>query len=362
MGFLYPQMFAFFLAVPAVLGIGYVAYRLRLEARKMYGQPKLLERYLKAPSNRSEWLYIAGWVAVSALLAIAAAGPYLVNTPERVPDGTVQAVMTLDVSKSMLAEDYRLSMPAEYGDKTEVVGPWGSRLDMAKYQIGQVMIALQGNQVGLVNYMGEGFSQADLCADYESLRWVLKNWVKAGNAPGNGSNYAEGLKTAIETLQRDWDKNKTQVIVLFSDGGYTGEPADLEAVLDELVKLKIKLVVIGIGTPGANHIPLYDANNQLAGYLTKKDDQGQEQLVTTSFDGEPLRAMVAKTGGAYLHVEADKSTHQLNIDWKKLADVLGGSHDEMRQTPIFQWFVGAAGVILLVLSAAGVLLRSRTAR
>lgn len=358
MGFQHPNLLGFLACVPAVMVLCYLAYRLRAEARKAYGHPQLIDRRLKAPSKLSEWLFTLGWTTIAGLLAVAVAGPYLMNTPERVPDGSVQAVATLDVSKSMLAEDYRQCMPADYGEKTEAVGPWGSRLDMAKYQIEQIMKALQGNQLGLVNYMGEGFAQADLDTDFSSLRWVLKNWVRAGNAPGGGSDYAHGMKEAIETLKRDLDKNKKQVIILFSDGGFTGKPEELDAVIEEINKMNIKLIVIGIGTPGANAIPVYE-NNQLKGFLTKKDEGGQDVPVTTSFDEAPLRDLVARTNGAYQHVDADPNSHKLNFNWEDLANIIGGSRVEVRQTPIYHWFVAGAGVILIGLSLIGLILRQK---
>lgn len=350
-GYQHPTLLAFFLCVPLVALFCYCGYVLRAEARKAYGQAKLLDRYMRTPSTLLEWAMAFGWVTVSCLLAYAAAGPYLMNSPERIPTGTVQAVVVLDVSKSMLAEDYRQSMPTANGEKTEIVGPWGSRLDMAKYQIEQIMNACEGNQVGIVNYMGDGFNQAPLTTDYSSLRWVLQNWVKIGNATGGGSNYASGLMEAIKTFQRDDNPDKKKVIVLFSDGGFTGQPAELEQAVEMINKLNIKLVVVGIGTPGANAIPIYQ-NNQLKGFLTKDD-----KPVVTSLDEAPLRDLAARTGGTYQHVGNESESQTLKIDWGGL---LGGFRVEMRQTPIYHWFVNAAGILIVLLALSGLLSRSRS--
>lgn len=349
-GFQHPTLLAFFLCVPAVAILCYVGYVLRAEARKAYGQAKLLDQYVRPPSNLMEWILASGWVLAASLLAFAVAGPYLMNSPERVPDGSVQVIVALDVSKSMLAEDYRQSMPSADGQKTEIVGPWGSRLDMSKYQIEQIMKAIQGNQLGIVNYMGEGFSQAPLTTDFTSLHWVLKNWVRIGNAPGGGSDYAHGLGEAIRSLQRANDPQKHKVIVLFSDGGFTGKKEELDQIVEAINKLNIHLVIVGIGTPGANAIPIYE-NNQLKGFLTKDD-----KPVTTSLDEAPLRDLAARTAGTYQHVGNDPASQNLTIDW---GGVIGGYRVEVRQTPIYYWFVGAAGVLLVLLALSGLVSRKR---
>ena len=347
--FIRPEyLLAVFAVLPAVFAFWFAGYRARNAARKAYGDSKLVDRYSKPLSKKAEYGLLAGLLTAATLLVMAAAGPVLKNNPERLPNGTVQVVVVLDVSQSMKAEDYRESMPSDWsgfkpGENT-VNGPRGSRMDMAKYQIERIMKDIVGNQLGLVLYTGEGFPQADLQSDFSALKFVLREWVAVGNAPGGGSDYARGLKVALDTFKRDPDPNKTKIIVLMSDGGFTGVPEELTEVVKDINAEGVKVVIVGIGTPGAHAIPIYE-NGQLKGYM-KKDDAP----VTTSFEEANLRALQAQTNGRYHHVNLDASSQVLNIDW---AATLGGFRTELRESNLYVYFVSVALVLLTVIGLAG---------
>jgi hypothetical protein len=331
------------LALPALGAALYAGHKLRLQAKQVYGTEQVLERFGQKKRSTREWIHPLGIFVAGCLLVIAAMGPIVNSTPERVPDGTVQAVVVLDVSRSMAAEDYRESMPANAGQKPDLNQAWGTRLDMAKYQIFQIMKALQGNQLGIVNYAEKGFPQADLTSDFVALSFVVKNWVVLGNAPGYGSHYNNGLREALATFKRDEDPKKKKVIVLLSDGGFDGDPADLAKVVEDINAQNIKVVIIGVGMPGANAIPLYD-DGKLTGYFTVDG-----KTVTTSYEEDHLRQLAAATHGTYHHVDSSEASQKIAIDW---SSEVGGSRTELRGTPLFAYFGGAAFAIVALLSIA----------
>lgn len=331
------------LALPAIGAALYAGHKLRLQAKRVYGTEQVLERFHKQKHSRLDWIHQAGIFAASCLLVLAAMGPIINSTPERVPDGSVQAVVVLDVSRSMAAEDYREFMPADAGQKPDLNQPWGTRLDMAKYQIFQIMKAIQGNQLGIVNYAEKGFPQADLTSDFVALSFVVKNWVVLGNAPGFGSHYENGLREALATFKRDEDPKKKKVIILMSDGGFDGDPAELAKVVEDLNAQKVKLVIIGVGLPGANAIPIYD-DGKLTGYFTVEG-----KTVTTSYEEDHLRELAAATHGLYHHVDSTAASQKVTIDW---SNEVGGSRTELRGTPLFPYFGGAAFAIVALLSIA----------
>jgi hypothetical protein len=249
----------------------------------------------------------------------------------------------MDVSWSMAAEDYRGIMNAPDGTPgTAMPGPFGNRLDMSKFIIVQRMMpAIQGNQIGLVTYMGNGFSQAPLTDDYTALRFVLKNWVKDGSAPGGGSDISAGLSEALDTFKADEDPKKDKVIVLFSDGGFTGKPEELQDVIQKLNEQHVRVIVVGVGGNTPIPIPLYD-KDQPKGYRTK-----DEQVVMTSIEEAQLQAIASATSNEYIHVAEAKD---VNIQW---ASTLAGSKAEPHETHIYQYPLGAALALLLLLSLRG---------
>jgi len=333
--------------IPAVAVLWFASYRLRLRARKLYGEEELVSRYTRKMKLSSEIVQLVAWLTAMVLLVVAAAGPRKPDAPQTARTGSLQVVVVMDVSKSMAAEDYRQVMPGPGGsDGSTVIGPHGSRLDMTKHVIvDRIMPAIPGNQIGIVTYSGAGFPQADLTDDYESLRFVLTHWVKVGSAPGGGSYMADGLSEAIATFQRDQDPKLEKVIVLFSDGGFNGEQADLAKVSQELVKQNIRLIVVGLGMTQPVPIPAYNGD-QFTGYMTKDG-----RVVTTGLEEPLLTSLATAVGGTYVHLVNDK---ELNLRW---ATTLAGSKVEPHETLIYQYPLAAALALLIVISLRGLFRR-----
>lgn len=339
--------FAWLALLLPVLGAAlYAGHKLRMQAKRVYGTQNLLERFQRQGQKRTvpSWMHMLGIFSVGALLVIAAMGPTSNTTKVRVSDGSVQAVVVLDVSRSMAAEDYRESMPADAGQKPDLNQPWGSRLDMAKYQILKIMQSIQGNQLGIVNYAEKGFPQADLTPDFTALDFIVRNWVTQGNAPGEGSHYDNGINEALDMFKRDADPSKKKVVILISDGGFDGKPDELAKTVEELNKQNVKVVIIGVGMPGANAIPIY-VDGKLTGYMKVED-----KVITTSYEEDNLRQLAAMTRGNYHHVDTTPGSQKIAIDW---SNEVGGSRIEMRGTPLFPYFGGAALGIAVILSIAG---------
>ncbi len=343
--FAHPQyLYALLVALPLVLVFCYTSYWARLKARQLYGEEKLVGRFTRKINLALEIGSWIGWLVVAAAIVVAAAGPVKPDVPQRAQAGSLQVVTVMDVSWSMGAEDYRPYMTARDGTPgTAVVGPFGSRLDMTKHIITtQIMPAIPGNQIGIVTYMGDGFPQADLTDDYTALRFVFENWIVTGSAPGGGSDMAEGLNQALATFKRDEDPKKQKVIVLFSDGGSSSKPEDLDKVLNQIAQQNIRVIIVGVGLQNPIPIPVYDDNGQRTGYR-----QVNGQTATTAFEEPVLQHVATATNGTLLHVD---ETGKVNINW---AVAVAGSKTEPRETQLFQYPLALGIGILLLLSLSG---------
>ena len=113
---------------------------------------------------------------------------------------------------------------------------------------GYVDIDLEHNKIGIVNYTGQGFVQAPLTDGYEALSWMMDKRMGINQAPGGGSDYAEGLKTALEMFKTQPQDSLQKVILLFTDGGFTGDPEELTKVLAAIREQGIRM---GLGTDTA---------------------------------------------------------------------------------------------------------------
>lgn len=342
-----PDVLIWLLAVlPATIAFWYFGFRMRKAARDRFGEERLVNRNTKPLTLKSEFFVLAGWLSVVGLLVFAAAGPVAPAAPTTAQSGTLQVIAVTDVSQSMRAEDYRGSMPPKDGLAPALVpGPYGTRLDMVKIVIQkEILPAVQGNEFEIVLYMGNSVAFPDFPTDdFQTLDWIFRNWVRVGNAPGGGSDFVEGLKEAVASFKRSPNQNMERVIVLFSDGGYTGSPEELQKVIEEIRQLNARLIIVGVGTPENVPIPEYSPSGEMTGY--KKLKEGQ----TTALKEENLTALQNAVGpkAEYIRLAADAD---LNINW---ARTLAGSKTEQRENPLDGYVVLLATAILLVLSLRG---------
>lgn len=336
--------------VPLTAGALYLAYHARRNARRAYGEERLVNRYSATPSAKRELAVGLAWVLAIALLVVAAAGPIMPQAPDTVPTGSLRVVVVSDVSKSMAAEDFRSVMPPQNGvPAAEVPGPYGTRMEIVKRVIeDQIMPAIVGNQLGISTYCGNGFDQADLTDDFASLRWVIDNWMNVGNAPGGGSDYAEGLSMALQIFDNAKESNVQKVIVIFSDGGFTGDQAALSKVLEQIKARGIRVVIVGVGSDTPIPIPVYNPETgQMTGYI--QDDK--KVTVTTGIEEGNLEKLKEATDGTYVRLDPRQS---LNVQW---ASKLTGSKAQTHEKHMFQYPLGLALILLFGLFLRGALLQ-----
>jgi hypothetical protein len=333
------------LFVPLTAALWYASTRAAITGRLLYSDERLLDKTSPRLTVRSRLPSLFCWVAAATLLVVAAAGPTLERAPLQARAGSLQVVVAFDVSKSAGAEDYKDSIPAEY--RQRYFGAHGSRLDKAKHVVqSQILPAISGNQMGFVTYKGDGFAQAELTDDFAALSWVLENWVRIGNAPGGGSDFAKGMQEAIAMFERaPHDRNAQKVIVLFSDGGFTGDPQALMELLSELEERNIRLVVLGLGMSDAAPVPLYDnATGKFLGYY---EVDGKRQ--TSGIDESALQRLASVAGGEYHHVERD------GVDGINWPQALSGRDKVLDQRQdVFQYPLLAALVLIGGLALGGV--------
>ncbi len=320
----------------------YLNFRSRVDARARYGAGKLIDSFSRGISGRQERLLALGWTLVMALLVVASAGPIIPDAPVRAEKGSLQVVIVSDVSNSMRAEDYRVQMPPKDGvPPTMVKGPYGSRLDMVKSVIiNEIMPAVAGNKMGIATYKGDGFQQADLTDDFTALQWIMVHWFNVGDAPGQGSNVAAGLSTALTIFGKDKTSEQQRVIVLFSDGGFTDKPEDITAVEDKIRQSGIRFIVVGVGSTQPQQVPFWADGKP--NYAVDKSGQ----ILTTAINETALEHLANAMGGQYVHITGGI----LDINW---ALQLAGSATEQQAADIFYIPLGLAVLILTMIRARG---------
>ncbi len=364
--FEHPEIFAWsWVGVLGMVLACVLGWWLMRSLRNAYADPENLKRTTREVSFFGFLVKTIGWSLVAFLVAVALAEPFEKNVDVTVPEGSLHVVTIFDVSNSMAAEDYRFVLPTKDGGPP--IGPHGARLQMAKIVFTeQVFKAIPGNKIGMVTFTGEGYPQAPLCEDYGTLRFILNHWMGLLSAPGDGSDYVQGMKVALETLRRDFDPSKNNVILLFSDGGkpdFKSGEIDQGKWTEEFNKMvaevnalraqsngKLKVVVVGMGSHTEQMIPLYDPRTwERAGWWP----QG-EPPAKTKLDEEALKQLATATGGDYLWLNTDGSA-QINKDW---ASVLGGNKTLKGKNPMDWYAIAAAASLFALLIMRGLFRRT----
>lgn len=198
-----------------------------------------LEGFKKVPKTYKIYLRHMPFVLriiTLIFLIVSLARPQMTNSLNETSIEGINIILTLDVSSSMLAEDLK-----------------PNRLEAAKNVATFFIKKHYTDNIGLVIFSGEGFTQCPLTTNHAVLLNLLNNascgMIEDGTAIGNG------LVTAISRLKNSQAKSK--VIILLTDGSNNkGEIAPITA--GELAKLyNIRIYTIGVGTKGVAPYPFH---------------------------------------------------------------------------------------------------------
>ena len=217
-------------------------------------------------------------VITIAAIILAIARPRSSEDFEKVNTEGIDIVLTLDVSTSMLARDFR-----------------PDRISAAKDIAIEFIAQRPSDRMGVVVFAGESFTQCPLTTDRATLINLLKEietgLIEDGTAIGNG------LATAISRLKDS--PAKSRVIILLTDGvNNRGEIAPLMAT--EIAKTYgVRVYTIGVGAMG------------VAPYPVMTPFGVQIQQVKVEIDEELLKQIAEQTGGRYFR--ATDNTKMLEI-------------------------------------------------
>lgn len=362
------------LAILFVLVVCVFGFLSFLALRNSYAKKENLDRTTRAFSFAGAMAKTVVMGLIAVLLCIAAADPYEPNSATIVPEGTLQIGAAFDVSPSMGAEDYRDVLPIETlpnGTKVQPVGPWGSRLMIAKHLfVNQVMKQLPGNEISLATFTAAPWPQWPVADDYGTVRFILTDtgWMGIGSAPGGGSDFIQGMKMAIRQLKLNYDPvtgkflydpNKRHVIFLFTDGGLEfddeREKAEWEKeyklVVEEAKSIKAEVIIVGIGSDQQQLVPIYHPMT-----LERVDwwPFRKEPKEKTAIDEQQLikfkdRLISAGLDARYVRIPTEGEA-QLNVDW---IGTIGGTKVSTGKRSLLQYPLGVAIALFVLLIGRG---------
>lgn len=258
-----------------------------------------------------------------ALLVLAMARPQTGRKHTEVRTEGIDIVLVLDTSGSMQALDL---------DADRSIDRRRNRLEVARAVVEQFVEGRRNDQIGLVVFGSEAFTQCPLTLDHGILSTFLER-VEIGMA-GDATAIGSALGTAVKRL-RD-SEAKSKVVILLTDGRNNAGSLSPSKAAEIAETFGIKVYTIGAGTRG-------DAPFVVDSFFGK-----QVVYERVEIDEESLIEIAERTGGAYYRAEDKEALEAIyqQIDELEKTEVTTDTYMEYNER--FPLFVYPALVLLVV--------------
>mgnify|MGYP000309583372 CR=1 FL=1 len=257
----------------------------------VFKAPKTLRQYLR------HLVFVCLCMAIACFVVVMAR-PQSSKNWENVTTEGIDIVVALDISSSMLAQDFQ-----------------PNRLEAAKDVAMKFISGREYDRMGLVVFAGEAFTQCPLTTDRAVLLNLFKD-IKSGMIE-DGTAIGNGLATAVSRLKDS--KAISRVVILLTDGeNNRGEVAPVTAA--EIAKtFGIRVYTIGVGSIGTAPYPVQ--------VQTPVGVQTQMRDMEVKIDEKTLKEISAKTDGQYFRATGNTKLEEI---YKEI-DALEKSKIEVRE-------------------------------
>lgn len=211
-----------------------------------------------------------------AFIIVALARPQSTSTDEKITSYGIDLVISMDVSSSMLAEDFK-----------------PTRLEAAKDVAADFISKRPSDRIGLVIFGGESFTQVPITTDHKIVQSQLEK-IENGRL-SDGTAIGMGIGTAINRLKDSEAESK--VIILMTDGVNNSGLVDPRTAAEAAVQYNVKVYTIGIGTKGQAYMPAY----------LNPDGSVAYDYLDVEIDEALLTEIAQTTGGKYYRATDKKS-------------------------------------------------------
>ena len=252
-------------------------------------------------------------IAVITLISIALARPQLTNKWSSQSTEGIDIMMALDISGTMLAEDLR-----------------PNRLEAAKKVASDFVIARPNDQIGLVVFAGESFTQCPLTTDHAVLVNLFKS-VEYGMVE-DGTAIGLGLANAVNRMK----DSESKVIILLTDGSNNRGDIDPQTAAEIAKTYGIRVYTIGVGSYGQARVPVQTPIGKQ--YITMDNE----------FDETTLRSIAETTGGQYFRAKDNTSLKAIYDQIDQMEKTKLRVREFSKHTENFMPFLYAALICLLL--------------
>jgi Ca-activated chloride channel family protein len=226
-----------------------------------------------------------------ALFIIALARPQLGRVTTRVQATGVDIMLVIDVSRSMLAEDFTIGNSRS------------NRIDTVKLVTEQFIRQRPNDRIGIVAFAGRPYLVSPLTLDHD---WLIRNLERLRiGLVEDGTAIGSAIASAANRLK---DKEaKTKLIVLLTDGDNNAGKVQPLTAAEAAKALGIRIYTIGAGTEGEAPFPLQNAFGRTI-----------YRNVLVKFDEKTLSEIASITNGQYFRATDTNSLRKIFSEIDKM--------------------------------------------
>ncbi|MEX2182556.1 MAG: VWA domain-containing protein [Gemmatimonadaceae bacterium] len=256
---------------------------------------------------------------------VAMARPRTGARVETIRGDGISIVLALDLSSSMLAEDFQPK----------------NRLEVAKETAKEFVAGRTADQLGVVAFAGEALTQVPLTLDYPVLLAAIDN-LQPGQLE-DGTAIGTALMTATNRLRNA--AGRSRVIILLTDGENNRGSIDPRTAAQATAALGIRVHTVGVGSEGVAPVPV---GRSVFGLRYENRP--------VRIDEALLEDIAALTGGRYFRARDAEALRRI---YEQIDALERTPLRETRIARFREWYLWPLGLALLALTLELVLLWRR---
>ena len=323
MTLLYPQYLWLLSLVPVFFVVQAFMLKLRRRRIRRFGDEALVNSLMPSYARGKVWLRLSMFAIAFCFVVLAMSRPQRgVRLKEQQVRGA-EVIIALDVSNSMLAEDYS-----------------PNRLERAKMAISRVTEKLKDDRIGLIVFAGDSYVQIPMTSDYISAKMFL-NSISTGSVPVQGTAIGSAIDLGIRSFSEESDKSRA--IIVITDG--ENHEDDPVSSAKRAADMGVRVFTIGVGSVEGKFIPLPDG-----GYIT--DAEGNN--VVTRLDDKTLQKIADAGNGVFVH------SSNVEFGLEPIIEEIQKMDDEVMTTvtyeeyeELYMYFLGVALLFLIIQMLVG---------
>ena len=300
LNFAQSQYLLLLLLIPVFFIAQVLVLKMRRNRIRKFGDEALVSGLMPSYSKGKVWVRLVLFSIGFFFFVIGLSRPQIGAKLKEHETKGAEIMIVLDVSNSMLAEDYS-----------------PNRLERAKLAISRLVDKLREDRIGLIVFAGNSFVQLPITTDYVSAKMFL-NSITTGSVPVQGTAIGEAINTAMRSFSVQSEKSRA--IIVITDG--ENHEDDPVAAAKQAAEMGVRVFTIGVGSPEGKPIPM---DGELL-----KDKNGE--IVVTRLDEKVLQDVAQAGNGVY--VRAGNSEFGLN----PIIENIKRMEDEKYNSIVFEEF------------------------